>query len=82
MAALIAKQIAGGPGVLYNGFAPFLLRTLPQDALQFTVYSQVRVAPSHREPCRCALDRSISESRLVGPLSHGFFPEERALARS
>lgn len=40
MTALLGKQLASGR--LYNGFAPFLLRTLPQDALQFTIYSQVR----------------------------------------
>lgn len=35
---LVAASARGGPGKLYAGFAPFLLRTVPMDALQFCVY--------------------------------------------
>lgn len=40
MVTLLYGQARAGPRVLYNGFFPFLMRTLPQDALQFMLYSQ------------------------------------------
>jgi hypothetical protein len=38
MSRLIAASARAGPAVLYAGFVPFLLRTIPLDALQFCVY--------------------------------------------
>jgi hypothetical protein len=35
---LVATSARAGPAVLYSGFAPFLLRTVPLDALQFCIY--------------------------------------------
>lgn len=42
MASLMRASAAAGPRVLYAGFAPFLLRTIPMDALQFCVYEALQ----------------------------------------
>ncbi len=44
MARIIAASARGGPRLLYAGFVPFLLRTIPLDALQFTVYEGLQSA--------------------------------------
>ncbi len=44
MSRLIAASARAGPAVLYAGFVPFLLRTIPLDALQFCVYEGLQSA--------------------------------------
>jgi hypothetical protein len=41
---VIAASARAGPRVLYAGFVPFLLRTIPLDALQFFVYAGLQSA--------------------------------------
>ena len=52
MGRLLLEQASKGPRQLWNGLSPFLLRTVPQDALQFMLFAAVRpVCPALPRGC-------------------------------
>ncbi len=54
MASLMRASAAAGPRVLYAGFVPFLLRTIPLDALQFCVYEALQSVRERQESAAAA----------------------------
>ena len=64
MVATMRAAAAAGPRVLYAGFVPFLLRTIPLDALQFCVYEALQ---SVRERTEASASAAADARGVIAP---------------